>query len=371
MFFEENGRPFGLVRIGFSSEEDERQYRENKVYYNKQISKFLKAAAQNAKKDCCALCGKACTSFCNSHSVPSFALRRIAENGKVVSPLQGEIPTFGESYGVKQAGTFRLICQECDNTVFQQYEDPNAYEQEPTDQMLAQIALKEQLQMISKRNEERELYTLLKKKNPNIEDQLNEEIFIGECDLRDFYEGLNHAKKALANRTGKSYHLCFYKKLNYVVPYAAQVSVMLISDFEDRVINNIYCMDKRYKLKTIYAAVLPLKDTSVVLMFIEDNDPRYRAFYRQLNKLPIEDQLSAINYIIFSYSENVFLNPTVSKKVKEDQRFMDTCRKSMDFMALPLFSNMDLMSVAIKGFSLSRRNEIPNLLSKEFAIELS
>lgn len=30
-------------------------------------------------------------SFCNSHSIPQFALKRIAEDGKVMLPLQDEI----------------------------------------------------------------------------------------------------------------------------------------------------------------------------------------------------------------------------------------------------------------------------------------
>ena len=92
----------------------------------------------------------------SSHSIPQFALKRIAEDGKVMLPLQDEILTIGKDTGVNKAGTFHIICRDCDSRTFQLYEDPNAYNSKPTDQMLAQIALKDVLLMISKRNQERE-----------------------------------------------------------------------------------------------------------------------------------------------------------------------------------------------------------------------
>ena len=73
-------------------------------------------------------------------------------------PLQDEILTIGKDTGVNKAGTFHIICRDCDSRTFQLYEDPNAYNSKPTDQMLAQIALKDVLLMISKRNQEREQY---------------------------------------------------------------------------------------------------------------------------------------------------------------------------------------------------------------------
>ena len=56
-------------------------------------------------------------------------------------PLQDEILTIGKDTGVNKAGTFHIICRDCDSRTFQLYEDPNAYNSKPTDQMLAQIAL--------------------------------------------------------------------------------------------------------------------------------------------------------------------------------------------------------------------------------------
>ena len=235
--------------------------------------------------------------------------------------------------------------------------------------MLAQIAVKDQLQMISKRNGERALFSILREEYPSYKDLTEEKISITDYDLKDFREELEYAKKALIKRTGRAYYLCYFKVLDYTVPYAAQASVAMISDLEDQVINNIYHLTKNYKVKSIYIAVFPLKGKSVVLMFIENNDPRYRAFYRQLKKLSDEEQLATINYIIFSYSENVFLNPRTFEKLKNNQNFMDTCRKSTEFVTILPLLDLDPLVAAIEDFSLSQRNEIPNLLGEEFALE--
>ena len=87
-----------------------------------------------------------------------------------------------------------------------------------------------------------------------------------------------------------------------------------------------------------------------------------------LRKLPNDDQLAAINYLVFSYTENVFMNPTTHKELRKNDLFMDMCRKSTDFRSHTPFPLDDPLEAAVKEFSLSKRNEIPNLLSREYAL---
>ena len=115
---------------------------DKKIAINKAANRINREARERAKAATCCVCGKACTSFCNSHSIPQFSLQYIAEGGKVAQVLQGEIPTMGKDTGLNSAGTFHLICRECDSSIFRNYEDPNAYSQQPTERMLAQIAMK-------------------------------------------------------------------------------------------------------------------------------------------------------------------------------------------------------------------------------------
>ena len=125
---------------------------------------------------------------------------------------------------------------------------------------------------------------------------------------------------------------------------------------------------KNAKLEAIHVSVFPLKSTSAILLFIEDGVKRYRKFYRSLRKLPNDDQLAAINYLVFSYTENVFMNPTTHKELRKNDLFMDMCRKSTDFRSHTPFPLDDPLEAAVKEFSLSKRNEIPNLLSREYAL---
>lgn len=357
-----------MVKLGGMTPEERERYEKNKIEINKKVSSLIAEATKNAKLECCILCSKPCSSFCNSHSIPQFALKRIAEDGKVMLPLQDEILTIGKDTGVNKAGTFHIICRDCDSRTFQLYEDPNAYNSKPTDQMLAQIALKDVLLMISKRNQEREQYKLVGEQAEFLKDFADEKIYLGDFDLRDYGEDLEYARSSLDGRKSNRYYLCFYTVLDYVVPYVAQSSVTLISDFEDSIVNNIYSQEQKYRIKAIHVSVFPLKSTSAILLFIEDGVKRYRKFYRSLRKLPNDDQLAAINYLVFSYTENVFMNPTTHKELRKNDLFMDMCRKSTDFRSHTPFPLDDPLEAAVKEFSLSKRNEIPNLLSREYAL---
>lgn len=356
-----------IVRLCLSALEKEK-YKAKKVDINKQISQIYSCARRKAKKEACELCNENCGSFCNSHSIPRFVLERIAKNGMLSMTLQGEIPTIDSEIGLNKTGVFHLICPNCDNITFKEYENPQSYNHLPTQKILAQIALKNYLQMVSKRNIEYELYGILADRFPGNEDLFMEKRKISQIDLYEYHKGMRLAIKALSDNIGKNYHVAYFRVLDYVVPFATQTSLSLISDFNDSVINNIYNTDINYFIKNIHVSVFPLENSSVILLFIENGEKRYRNFYRQLNKLDELDQLAAINYIVFSYTENVFINPDVYDKVKKDEKFMDVCKKSTDITAEAPFIFENPLDKVVQEFSLTKRNEIPNLLSKEYSI---
>ena len=94
-------------------------------------------------------------------------LKTIACEGKVLEPwvLMDEIDVVDLESGIKKSGTFHFICRECDALYFQDYENKEALLNDPTDKMLAEIALKSMLQMISKRNEEIALFDIIQKRS--------------------------------------------------------------------------------------------------------------------------------------------------------------------------------------------------------------
>lgn len=339
--------------------------KDKEIAVRKKFSQLFSQATHNTKRDVCYYCGKKCTSFCNSHSIPIFALERIAENGKIFSFLDKSLNPSKESRGIKNTGTFQIICNDCDSKIFHDYENPNGYNTLPSNVMLSQIAMKNYLQLIWKRTSENEFYRLLKReKNTPVAD---EKLFWGKIDLAEYSKQFIIVKKSL-EKSEDSYYVCFFKCLDYVIPYAAQAAITLVGDFEDNLINDIYSTDIKNKTSCIHVMALPLKESSVVLAFIKNGDKRYRKFYKQLNKLPSDEQLSAINYILFSNTENIYVNPSLAKTLVDNDMFQDVCRKTADYTTDIFNCNTNPIKQAIKEFSLTQKNTIPNLLSKEYSL---
>lgn len=362
----DNEESIELVQIALNPNE-QIKYNNDRAYYNKIISNHLNEARKRAKQEKCYICQKEVSSFCNSHSVPQFCLKAIATDGKVfMSGIQPNFPCFGDDTGVKSAGTFHIICRECDNTIFKEYENPLLYDNKPTGQMLAQIAMKNYLQMIYKRKMEQEFYSIIEENSNKMVDAGGAHE-IKELDLKEYIAGCNRAKIAAGGHHNDWYYLCYYVKLDYTVPLAFQGQIALICDFDDKIINNIYNSDKNYEIQNIHIAVFPFKDKSIVFAFVDSRNKRYANFYKKLRKLELIEQLSTINYIIFKYSENVFLSKKIPDYVFKDESFINVCGSTSEAKSkTPYF---DPLPKAIEEFSLNKHKSIPNLLSPEYAIK--
>lgn len=352
-----------FVRLGTSRPES----KERQIEISKFYSKITAEVNAIAKKDTCYLCGKPCSSFCNSHSIPQFMLHSVAQNGKVISYIQKELSPEKNDPGVKSAGTFQLICRSCDNTVFQEYESPDSYSCTPSDKMLAQIALKNYLHMLWKRTNEIEYYRLLPKYFPHSKQMTQVKLYFAERDLRDYRKMYLYAKRALDRNLSGKYYLCFYRELDYIVPYASQAAITLFSDLDDNIVNNIFIESDEYSIECIHVCVFPLETRSVIMAFVEAGNKRYRRFYRQLNKLSLDDQLATLNYIVFSNTENVFVHSSLTKQPQENEVFRDICKMTFDHTYTSM--NPNPTAQALHEFGLSRRTQIPNFLSPEYAIK--
>ena len=228
--------------------------------------------------------------------------------------------------------------------------------------MLSQIATKNYLHLLWKTILANEIYKLDVKQYYCVAE---EKLFWGKKDLNAYSKEYLFSKHSLV-KGDNSYYVCFFEELNYIIPYAAQAAITLVGVLEDNLINDVYNSDPNYETSHIHIMALPLEDTSVVLAFIKDGDKKYKTFYKQLRKLPLNEQLATINYILFSNTENIFMNPTVADKFMNDERLLDVCRKTCDYVATPFY--IDPIGQAIKEFSLSQRNSIPNFLNQEFAL---
>lgn len=354
-----------VMDLGLMSEQEKQQFNSD-INNKKMASAFTKKARELVKAPTCLYCDREVTSFCNSHSVPEFCLRNITADGKV-STLNSliELPIIKQETGVGESGTFQIICRDCDSKIFADYENPDNYSNVPSQKMLAQIALKNNLKYISKRKQEIGLHKIMEAELDIPSNTFKYDDYVKILDLREYLKGFHKAKKHIAkNDTG--YYLCYYKKLNYVVPLAFQSSIAMIFDFEGSIINDIYNPSSEYEIKNINVCVFPLQSESVVMLFIEDGDKRYRKFYKQLNKLDLNNQLAAITFLIFAYSEEVYYSKTIKQELISHQEMLQVAQSGQNIISTTLDFNP---YEQIKSrYDLAKRGDIPNLLSEKYKL---
>lgn len=338
----------------------------NLIAYNKKINSLIKKSRQEAKRTHCIYCGKECSSFCNSHSVPKFCLKNISLNGYVYySGNLVDIPLLDldKAKGINEAGTFKLICRECDSKIFSDYEDPDNYSDIPTNKMLSQIAMKNYLRNIAKRDIEIALYRNLEKEMGYDFSALQ---YINYLDREEYFKGFSYAKKASNSKWNDHYFIYYFEILDYVVPLAFQNIVVLIVDLEGNLIHNIYNASPDYKLSDLHICVFPLENKSVIFCFTKYGDKRYRKFFKQFRKLSKDEKLKVINYIIFSYSEDVFLYKGLDSNILQNDALKRVAKKTIIAIADNPYANF--LAKAIESFSFKEMSEIPNLLDENFKI---
>lgn len=355
-----------FLKLGLEDEVCEK-LNSNIIGHKKEINKVLSEARKASKSEKCIYCGKETTSFCNSHSIPAFCLRNIATNGELLhSNKLVNFPLMDFEKGINKAGTFQVICRECDSKIFQEYEEPNNYENEVTPQMVAQIAMKNYLKAISKRVNEHAIFDIVKDQSSEFIEFTDHMQYIQDVDLNEYKQGFEKAKKLSKKNWHGEYYVFYYEKLNYVVPMAFQSTLSLVVDLDGQIVNDIYYENPKYKLEDFHICIFPLKDTSVVMMFVDSAYKRYRNFYKKFKKLSQEEKLSIVNYIIFLYSEDIFFSKEIPSDILQNKDLIDVSKQSS--MAMSINSFTKAIEKAKDIYDLSKHNNIPNLLSEKYKL---
>ena len=361
MRFKEIGEEIDFFNLSNMSHQE-------KLARDKALSRNMAEARKRAKRDTCMYCGKQVTSFCNSHSVPRFVLDNIDITGEVLSHnaiLHLPPSALKEAPGLKKAGTFQIICEDCDHVIFKDYEKPESYSSDssipPT--VLAQIALKNYLFAVAKRRFEVELCKITQEKVGF--DICQEEIDVFEIDLNHYTNKYRKAKNAVVKKSN-SYYLFYYKLLDYVVPIAFQGMVALSMGLNGQLINDIYNHNPKYCVSDLHICVFPLENQTAIMLFIEDGDKRYRKFYKDFNTLPLEEQLGIINYILFLYTEDYFLSKSINDELQNDS--VRECA-ALSLTAYKDSPTEDTTPLLKEKFDLSNWKSVQNFLSEEYKIK--
>lgn len=335
------------------------------IELRKRMNKLLSDARNAAKPDKCILCGEKQTSFCNSHSVPQFSLRNISDNGKVLhaSALMG-IDVVDIEKGVNNSGTFHFICNNCDGTFFQDYENEQNLKTKPSDKMLAEIAVKDFLLQLSKRTQEEKLHKELQRQFNAYTNPENLAGITG-LDLRDFNEELQFHKGIVDNNLSSGYQILFWKVVPYKVPIALQSAIALPKDLEGNEINNVFDTSDAIRMQFMHLIILPLQEESVILAYYHKRDKLYRKLRNQINSSSEQKALQFLNYVIFAYTENYFISKTIQTIIITDEKLSllgqeNNGNPNMGFLGPDNYFGI--------GYQPVKMDEIPNFLSAEWSV---
>ena len=296
----------------------------NIIELKKMISKIRRSSLIKIKPEKCIICNRKISSTCKSHSVPQFILKNISSNGNLYNwnKMIG-IPIIDNNKGIREANVFRKICNECDNTRFKEYETPDNYKKNISNVMLYQISIKILLNNIYTR--EASVALTNEYIEQMIEDDTLKKIYYRaaerfqiDSEKMTIDEEYRKLKLLINSSSDKiKYKIIFTHKLSYVVPYAFQDEIVLVSDMVGGRINNIFSKDKKYLMQSIKISIFPMKDETFILMYRDQKDTRYNRFERQFCKLSLENKLALINYIVFLYSEKFLISDKIDSKAFE------------------------------------------------------
>lgn len=340
------------------------EYNYTEKYYNQ----IRKLSEKDFKREECIVCGKKTLGFCNSHSVPAFILRNIAENGYVYSTNKLTKYCLKDNLGIKEAGTFRVICRECDNSLFRSYESEGALKNIITEEMMNSIALKCLLLAYYKSKigfySLRRLLTDLDVKNEVSSDTyfgLKEQVLVHKIDSLDLYQEI---KEFISKRNLKKFKILFWEVLDYKIPISFQNCVTLHGDLKGYVVNDVY--NHNESMEHMFIGAFPLKDVSIVMAFYPAENTKYDRFEKQFLSKCIEEQLEIINYIVFLYTEDYFIAPNIESSILTNKIMMNLAK---DINELKYDWTNKEKQINFRLHQLRKRKpRIPNLLSREYAL---
>ena len=335
------------------------------VEIRKLIKQMLYDSRNRARVSECRLCGQKTEGFCNSHTVPQFILKELAQNGKVLqASLFFGIEHVDIEKGISNSGTFHIICRNCDNSRFTAYENEQALLNKPSEKMLAQIELKNTLMQLSKRREEVELYKILYDRGLIEGKEVLDEMH--RLDIRDYNKVIDDAVAFIENPQDGQYRLILREVLPYKAPIAVQTPIALHRDMYDNIVNDVYDMSPLVKSEDMHLCIFPLKNQSIILLFYNTKNKKYERFEQRFKRMKTDVQLQYLNYLVFKYTENYYASLNLKNEVSKNENLRALCNEVYDSTRFGYFSLAELlMPKPPRGI---KPYEIPNFLKPNFAL---
>ncbi len=256
------------------------------------------------------------------------------------------------------AGTFFIICNDCDNSRFQKYENPQSYLTDPARdyELINQIALKNILSAIYKHEVEAEMISLMQQDEPSTDYLFTQQFHMKEIEIQECYNAFNKCQHSTKSRT-PWLNVIISENLNYIAPIAYQGMIPVITGFDGEIINNKYITDPEYQIEYIHFAVLPINNQTIILAFMDKDNMRYDRFIKRVNALSKTKKVQLISYMLFLYCEEYYYSKQITQRIPIQVKKIATSLED------PFFVNpQESLKRAIEDYSLRKAWTFPNVL---------
>lgn len=300
------------------------------IELKKDISQLFKVVEHASKPDRCLLCGKTGVSICNSHTVPKFILKRIADNGMVCNgqslfrSIDDCIPT---KKGVGNAFTFHCICRDCDKKQFSNYESPDAIldfetlSNDKKDAVLIEMALKTHLSHIYSKVKSLKFREAVYPKELQTVHKLGLPTAF-EIDIQEHFQYIRSLEKSRKS-TSFTFEILYNELLDYEVDIATQTIIAYQYDLYGNQIFDPQDFSSTNLTRYFYLMILPYNGKTRIMFYIEK---KYRNFVKsiieQFNELTQEEKLHFLFISLIIYDEQFYINPILQQKMRKDKRLV-------------------------------------------------
>ena len=294
-----------------------RMNREKREKFSEINSKVKEVLVTNK----CFLCGKQMSSPCNSHVVPRFVLKSLAEHGMLFygQTLMRNNDFIKCEKGINNAFTFHLICSKCDNSYFSGYETPafisefDSYDWQKKQRLCCEIAVKSLL--------------------ANISVKRYQSTFVKTCygfggigfdlDLVDCQKKLVEVKKC-KNSKEKKINIIYSRLLDYETKLACQCVLAIVKDLEGNVCFDMHDFVSTSVSNYLYLSIFPYEGKTRLLLFnfIHEKEDNNTKLINQFYNLCEEDKLKFIFVALTMHSEQFFISPSLNEIIKKDKKLV-------------------------------------------------
>ncbi len=303
-----------------------------KLELKKNWSEFCHQVQQDMQPEYCLLCGRKMTSPCNSHVVPQFIMKRIAEQGMVCYGQSLYRNAWKNDYiktitGVNNAFTFRLICRDCDKKQFHHYEKPEAIlnydtlNREEQKQILSEMAIKAHLSHIYTKAR---TYTENAMTSPVEIEQFH--AYIGrtayESDIQDhlvYLETLTRFQKS----TSFPFVVLYDRLLDYETDIAAQTIIAYTHNLKGDRLYDPHDYSQSELMLYLYLMILPCQGKTRVLYYVEKKyQSNVQAIVNDFNSLTEPEKLHFLFVSLIIYDEQFYIRPSLHQRMIKDRKIV-------------------------------------------------